>query len=267
MSAYNAPINHFADRYGWIKHDGETFGVQEIFDRDLQLTTSFIKGFGEGMALSKGGYWTSRVTVQNRPNKKNKNQTVSMFFYAALDASSGVSDNIVEPSFEDPQDPGRITGISGMTSALGKFKLSFVIDKDSATKVQQFFYTVVNSKGPEQFTNDILQRLRLYSSDEKGGKRNSKNNIIGLDPNYNGKDPANFVALQVNFKLPFTLDVVYHLEDLEDNSSQEWLMNDEYTERLNDKTAAYDERFEDTFSLKEKGFEDKAIQFAKATLR
>ena len=116
-------------------------------------------------------------------------------------------------------------------------------------------------------TNDILQRLRLYSSDEKGGKRNSKNNIIGLDPNYDGKDAANFVALQVNFKLPFTLDVVYHLEDLEDNSSQEWLMNDEYTERLIDKTTAYDKRFEDTFSLKEKGFEDKAIQFAKATLR
>ena len=233
----------------------------------MQLTTSFIKGFGEGSVLSKGGYWTSRITFENRPNRKNKNQTVAMFFYAALDAANGLSDNIIEPSFEDPQDPGRITGISGITSALGKFKLSFVIDKESASKVQQFFYTVVKSKGPDQFTNDILQRLRLYSSDEKGGKRNSKNNIIGIDPNYDGKDPANFVALQVNFKVPFTLDVVYHLEDLEDGRSQEWLMNDEYTERLNEKMASYDEQFEDTFNLKEKGFDDKSIQFAKATLR
>ena len=217
--------------------------------------------------MSKGGYWTSRITVKNRPNKKSKNQTVAMFFYAALDASNGINDNIVEPSFEDPQDPGRITGISGITSSLGKFKLSFVMDKDSASKVQQFFYTVVKSKGPDQFTNDILQRLRLYSSDAKGGKRNSKNNIIGLDPKYDGKDPANFVALQINFKLPFTLDVVYHLEDLEDQTKQQWLMNDEYTQRLEDKKATYDERFEDTFALKERGFEEKSIQFAQATLR
>ena len=91
------------------------------------------------MALSKGGYWTSRVTVQNRPNKKNKNQTVSMFFYAALDASNGISDNIVEPSFEDPQDPGRITGISGITSALGKLNYRLLLTKIVLRKFNNSF--------------------------------------------------------------------------------------------------------------------------------
>jgi mannosyl-oligosaccharide glucosidase len=231
------------------------------------LTTSFIKGFGDGSVLSRGGYWTSRITVKHREGKKNKNQTVAMFYYAALDANNDKEDNIVEPSFEDPQDPSRITGISGLTSSLGKFKISFVMNKDSASQVHQFFHTTVNSKGPDQFTNDISQRLRLYSSDEKGGKRNPKNNIIGLDPKFEGNDPANFVAIQINFKVPFTLDVVYHLEDTKDNSNQEWLMGEEYTQRLQEKELLYDKRFEDTFGLKDKGFDEKAIKFAQATIR
>ena len=231
------------------------------------LTTSFIKGFGDGSVLSRGGYWTSRITVKHREGKKNKNQTVAMFYYAALDANNDKEDNIVEPSFEDPQDPSRITGISGVTSSLGKFKISFVMNKDSASQVHQFFHATVNSKGPDQFTNDISQRLRLYSSDEKGGKRNPKNNIIGLDPKFEGNDPANFVAIQINFKVPFTLDVVYHLEDTKDNSNQEWLMGEEYTQRLQEKELLYDKRFEDTFGLKDKGFDEKAIKFAQATIR
>ena len=95
----------------------------------------------------------------------------------------------------------------------------------------------------------------------------AKNKIIGLDPHYEGNHPANFAAIQINFKLPFTLDVVYHLEDVTDNSKQEWLMGEEYTQRLQQKELIYDKRFEDTFGLKDKGFDEKAIKFAQATIR
>ena len=44
-------------------------------------------------------------------------------------------------------------------------------------------------------------------------------------------------------------------------------MGDEYTERLREKELMYSNRFENSFGLKEKGFDEKAITFAQATIR
>lgn len=199
-------------------------------------------------------------------NKKDKNQTVALFYYVALDANYDTQRSVLEPTFEDPLNPNRVTGISGVTSSLGKFKVSFAINKGSAPNVHQFFHTAVASKGPDQFTNDILQKLRLYGSNE-GGARSTKNNIIGLDPNFEGNDPANFVAIQINFKLPFSLDIVFQLEDAASNDDQNRLLNDKYTQMLKEKESIYDQRFETTFGLQAKGVNEKSIQFAQAALR
>ena len=44
-------------RYGWLYHDGKSFGVQEIVDDDFELRTEFLKKPGG----SYGGDWTVRV--------------------------------------------------------------------------------------------------------------------------------------------------------------------------------------------------------------
>ena len=31
-------------RYGWLRHDGRTFGEQELLDGGLNITTSFVSG-------------------------------------------------------------------------------------------------------------------------------------------------------------------------------------------------------------------------------
>jgi len=37
-------INHAGlRRYGWVRHDGETFGRQEIVDGGITLTTSLVR--------------------------------------------------------------------------------------------------------------------------------------------------------------------------------------------------------------------------------
>lgn len=46
--------------YGWLMHDGLTFGVQEIRDNDLTLTTEFVKRMGG----DHGGDWTWRITAK-----------------------------------------------------------------------------------------------------------------------------------------------------------------------------------------------------------
>lgn len=56
--------------YGWLKHDGENFGVQEILDRNLKLTTSFVKRIGG----RHGGDWTARVRVESNVKTDEKAQ-------------------------------------------------------------------------------------------------------------------------------------------------------------------------------------------------
>lgn len=46
--------------YGWLMHDGITFGVQEIRDNDFTLTTEFVKRMGG----DHGGDWTWRITAK-----------------------------------------------------------------------------------------------------------------------------------------------------------------------------------------------------------
>lgn len=46
--------------YGWLMHDGLTFGVQEIRDNDFTLTTEFVKRIGG----DHGGDWTWRITAK-----------------------------------------------------------------------------------------------------------------------------------------------------------------------------------------------------------
>lgn len=49
------------DQYGWLQHDGKSFGYQQLHDGPFKLETSFVK-FPGGQY---GGDWTARVTVKS----------------------------------------------------------------------------------------------------------------------------------------------------------------------------------------------------------
>ena len=55
---------HGLSKYGWLKHDGVNFGVQEIHEKDFIITTEFVKRPGG----QHGGDWTARLTA--KANKK-----------------------------------------------------------------------------------------------------------------------------------------------------------------------------------------------------
>lgn len=48
------------ERYGWLKHDGTNFGIQEIIDGHFKLITSFVKRPG-----ARGGEWTARISINS----------------------------------------------------------------------------------------------------------------------------------------------------------------------------------------------------------
>lgn len=61
-------IRHWCDsgdnlnKYGWVQHDGRTFGVQHLYDGPFRLETSFVKVSSTG---KYGGDWTARITIEN----------------------------------------------------------------------------------------------------------------------------------------------------------------------------------------------------------
>ncbi|NXJ34149.1 MOGS glucosidase, partial [Ciconia maguari] len=80
-------------RYGWLMHDGENFGVQEIRDGDLSLKTEFVKRPGG----EHGGDWSWRITAQ--------------------------TEGTLRPHLENGT---RLAAVTGTTEELGDFTLTFL---------------------------------------------------------------------------------------------------------------------------------------------
>jgi mannosyl-oligosaccharide glucosidase len=186
------------DSFGWTQHDGENFGVQEIRDRGLLFTTSFVKRLRPENA-HKGGDWSARVRIEpistgskSKPNPKE----VTLFFYLGMDENS--KNYQLRPIFGG-HDASQITGIVGRTDNLGDFKVDFV--SQEIHKVRHTFYSSIDSPGPFKFTDGVMQRLRLYQMD--------KEKIIGLDFQHLKSDDPNLIVYQVIAELPFEMDIVF----------------------------------------------------------
>ena len=60
------PIRHWCNqddrlpKYGWLKHDGINFGIQEIEERAYTLRTEYVKRPGG----THGGDWTAKFWVE-----------------------------------------------------------------------------------------------------------------------------------------------------------------------------------------------------------
>lgn len=240
------------DSFGWKQHDGENFGVQEISDRGLKITTSFVKRSQNGQ---HGGEWSARISAEAIGNK-TKAKSITLFFYAGMD--EGNSGGQLRPLFGG-RDANQMTGIVGSTNSLDDFTLTFSpTEEDSSnTRVRHVFHATADSPGPHKFTETVMQRLRLYQHD--------KLRIIGLDPTHLKSDNPNFVVYQVNAMLPFQLDVVFKSNSFDQERDDE-LSGEIYTKELSMWRQKFDARFEDTFGLRQKGYDQKAIEFAHSAL-
>ncbi len=62
------PIRHWCEQgdqlpmYSWFVHDGNNFGIQELLDKYIIVSTDFMKKPGG----EHGGDWTARVHVRPR---------------------------------------------------------------------------------------------------------------------------------------------------------------------------------------------------------
>uniref|UniRef100_A0A3Q3G6W3 Mannosyl-oligosaccharide glucosidase n=1 Tax=Labrus bergylta TaxID=56723 RepID=A0A3Q3G6W3_9LABR len=244
--------------YGWLMHDGITFGVQEIRDNDFTLTTEFVKKMGG----DHGGDWTWRITAKQHSSAPQA-PVISLMFYAAADTQGSLEAHVEERN--------RLASITGFSEELGNFKITF--RKPVTGELSTYGYLQYCSPGLEKLTDIVkhsLNRRFVYSS-PSGEKRH----YIAVDtykpPHHqNQQNPADirkesdFVVHQVTVQTPFQIEVLFESGSFHNRPNQ--LVGSIMTQELEKRKSEFDTKFEKTFGLESKGYSHSHIKFAKAAL-
>ncbi|KAG7200863.1 hypothetical protein KM043_003227 [Ampulex compressa] len=235
------------DKYAWLEHDGRTFGVQEIVDNSVILTTTFVKKFGG----KHGGDWTARVAVTSEDNKRD-NEEISLIFYSAIEENTK---GWIKANLGDEQ---RLAGIEGNTQGLGSFGINLNIVQGS---IEEHSFLATAAPGLHLLKETVLQNLRIATQ-----KGSSKKHIVlageKLPLLADGKKrEANFVATQITGKVPFEMEISYESGSF--TNRIEKLIGKNYELALNKQRVLFDEKFEKTFKLRSNGYNEYEIMFAK----
>ncbi|XP_037937981.1 alpha-glucosidase 2 [Teleopsis dalmanni] len=245
-------ISDNLDKYGWTHHDGRSFGVQEIHDLPYEIKTSFVK-FPSGKQF--GGDWTARISVRNTTKAWDK--TISLIWYVALDERTNGHIKYVS----DDKNPE--SGVYGETLGLGEFQVRFHPIKG---RILHKSYLSTIAPSLSKLKDTVFQYFRAFP--DKHGNR-----YIGLPGemiSHNGAAAAdpNFIAIQITAEMDFTMDITY--QSTSGFSIGELIPKPpiarEFTNNLQAKIAEFDNRFENTFQLRAKGFTADEIKFAKSAL-
>ncbi|NXJ87212.1 MOGS glucosidase, partial [Trogon melanurus] len=135
-------------RYGWLMHDGRSFGTQEIRDGALTLTTEFVKRPGG----QHGGDWSWRITA--RTEEPGPAPLLSLFFYVATDEQG-----TLRPRLENGT---RLAAVTGHTEELGSFTLTFLpptADGGDGPKHASYNYLDAPSPGLHRLTDVVRSSL------------------------------------------------------------------------------------------------------------
>ncbi|EDW36679.1 GL22561 [Drosophila persimilis] len=242
------------DGYGWTHHDGRSFGVQEIQDLPYELKTSFVK-YPAGKQY--GGDWTARISVRNTTRAWDK--SISLIWYVALDERT--NGHIKYVSDEKSPEPG----VYGETQGLGEFQVRFHTMKG---KILHKSYLSTVAPSLSKLKDTLFSHFRAFA-DKRG------NRFIGLPGEIvfqNGLPSSNpepnFIAIQITAEVDFTLDITYQ-------STSGFTLSESipkpptgrsYTESLQAKISEFDQRFEEKFQLKSRGYSLEEVRFARNAL-
>uniref|UniRef100_A0A0K2TMD1 Mannosyl-oligosaccharide glucosidase n=1 Tax=Lepeophtheirus salmonis TaxID=72036 RepID=A0A0K2TMD1_LEPSM len=217
------------ESFGWLQHDGENFGYQELIDKSVILKTSFVK---------KGERWTAKIKAESKHSSPQK-QITSLFFYAGLESGSTLTEKLKYDKSHNI--------IYGSTSHLGNFKMSF---HEKGKGIIGIYNAALETPGPHKYSEVVMRSLKL------------KDGMIALErPTAEHPDLA---VYQIVAKFPFELEVVF--SPLDNVSNQEDLKGDAYDQLLAHWRGKFEDKFEDTFHLKSKDFDEKTIKFAQAAM-
>ncbi|XP_062567869.1 mannosyl-oligosaccharide glucosidase-like [Saccostrea cucullata] len=225
-------------KYGWLRHDGSSFGIHEVEEEEFIFNTTFVKR----QVGHHGWEWSARITAFS--TNQNNAPVVSFFTYAALDKQGNLS------YFKNN---GK-SAIVGSSEELGDFHISFKTSTDSRIIVHDSFeghvsgLDVLDKTLSEHFVPKPLVENKEYMS--LNGTKETDRGI-------------NFVVHQITAQLPLKFDII-----LKSNSvrSENILQGEILTREIEKRSGEFDKKFSSVFNLESKKYTLKAINFAKAAL-
>lgn len=245
------PIRHWCDqgdqlkKYGWFKHDGRNFGIQEIEDNGFVLRTEFVKRAGG----QHGGDWTARIVATNLDQQKPV--VLSLMYYVALDGQGRL---------EPEMSRNRLSAVRGYSEELGDFTLNF---PKSKTKAQaKYSHLITYTSRLDQLKEVVSNAMKVDAWDKQ---RTQPYFVLGgrLVPRDSPGGP-NFMVQQVTVQLPFEMEIIFESGSV--TNRPDALSDEIFLKELAKYSQAFDEKFSATFNLEGKGYSQDENNFAKAAL-
>uniref|UniRef100_A0A8C8S4D2 Mannosyl-oligosaccharide glucosidase n=1 Tax=Pelusios castaneus TaxID=367368 RepID=A0A8C8S4D2_9SAUR len=245
--------------YGWLLHDGLHFGQQQIRDRGLALRTEFVKRPGG----QHGGDWSWRVTAW--PDSETggpQTSLLSLLFYVATDGQG-----TLQPHVEKT----RLVSVNGTSDELGHFKITFhepTTGSGEPLRYASYNHLDARSPGLHRLTDVVKSSLsnRFVYAPPGGPKRRyiavATYRALPGEPDH---DPQSHLLLhQVTVQLPCRVEVTFESGSVGERPGS--LVGEALSQELASHVAAFEQRFEETFSLGRKGFTLQQQRFAQAAL-
>ncbi|XP_068129656.1 mannosyl-oligosaccharide glucosidase [Hyperolius riggenbachi] len=240
-------------RYGWLLHDGVSFGIQEIGDKGFTLMTEFVKRPGG----QHGGDWSWRITgTPEAP--PSPGQLLSIFFYVATDGQGMLTPHL---------DGRRLSHVTGTSEELGAFTINFPRPEAGGGAIS-YNHLVTTCPGLHHITEVVRTSLRDRFSHPSGGPGGNKRRYFGVDvynpPPQPGSDHSQLIIQQVTLQLPFQAEVIFESGSFWERPGT--LSGAALTTELEKHKTHMEEKFRQMFQLEKKGFIPEQIAFAQAAL-
>ncbi|KAF9584660.1 Processing alpha glucosidase I [Lunasporangiospora selenospora] len=240
------------EKYGWLKNDGRSFGTQQLKDtkNNIEITTEFIKLAGG----EHGGSWGARIS--GKPIHEDEPMSVSMMYYVGHEGQGQITSK---------KDESKATAhLNGQTPDLGRFEVDIEQTKGAdagkkAFRVASLTARPVGVWRVKDLVRDIIIQ-RAQSLQSSGNQNLAPEEFLAMPEMAYGILPDLFVH-QVDYKEPFEFEVRFN-----SLSSPNRVTSESMSAALKKAEDAFDERFEQTFHLKQHGYSDSVVDFAKATM-
>ncbi|KAI7821737.1 glycoside hydrolase [Gamsiella multidivaricata] len=240
------------EKYGWLKNDGRTFGVQQLKDtrNNVELKTEFIKVPGG----DHGGSWGVRIS--GKPIRKEKPMSIAGLYYIGIDG---------EGQFKLVPENFKVTSpivFDGDAKDLGDFEFVLEQTKGSNKDDPIHFFGASPPAGTVWRVKDYVRNVIIQGAQEL--KRSGKAELPPKDlfsfPDEFIDGQPTILVFQMHYDAEFEFEVRFSSK-----SSQHPVTSQVITSKIDMAENAFDERFEKTLQLKRHGFNDSMVEFAKAT--
>ncbi|CAG8456176.1 9202_t:CDS:10 [Ambispora leptoticha] len=254
------------DEYSYKKHDGRTLAVQTLTDsaNNVTLKTEFLKVPGG----EHGGNWGVRIS--GVPNREEGISRLSILYYFGLngEGSLELKNKLDADGLSDP------ILLKGESPELGSFSIEMENGPDlkipsniphesnpfpNLHKTQYWGHLVPGDDiwRAKEYVNGQIT-LNVENKIAEGSTRplpywfTLRNKV---------REDSNFYVFQKIVEAPFQFDIYFNSD-----SSPTQMDTASLTSGLESSIREFDQRFEKTFGLSEKGFNEKEIDFAKMAL-